>query len=330
MRGTVRARPRRAVVVTHSRRWQRHRDRPGLQARGRRRHAVIGASIDLVGLHMASDRDFNRKSFTTGHTGFGVPFSVRSRPGGRAAERGSGAPLPRPLRDREPGRGFLRPSFSPTSRASSGDRPATRPSPRRSAMARELRADDIIVVQETEYTGAGKHPTAQLTFAREMGVEVVAAVVSSISPGCASPSRTTSARSRLAMSAWTSCDARTSDEWSRRWRAGRWTMSSSATWQRSTNSDAIGRRAGGELAEPRPYRVAAAAVASHGARPPREPVQAIPTAGRRPAGHRPGVPGRRVHLHPGPSGCGKSTDPEVDRRHRGGQRRADPDSTTTT
>ena len=35
---------------------------------------MIGASIDLRGLHMASDHDFNRKSFTTGHTGFGMPF----------------------------------------------------------------------------------------------------------------------------------------------------------------------------------------------------------------------------------------------------------------
>jgi len=25
---------------------------------------------------MASDTDFNRKSFTTGHTGFGVPFAT--------------------------------------------------------------------------------------------------------------------------------------------------------------------------------------------------------------------------------------------------------------
>ena len=30
---------------------------------------VIGASVDLTGLHMASDAMFNRKSFTTGHTG---------------------------------------------------------------------------------------------------------------------------------------------------------------------------------------------------------------------------------------------------------------------
>jgi hypothetical protein len=39
-------------------------------------------------------------------------------------------------------------------------------------IAQELDADAVVVVQETEYTGAGKHPTAQLTFARQMGVEV--------------------------------------------------------------------------------------------------------------------------------------------------------------
>jgi hypothetical protein len=32
--------------------------------------------------------------------------------------------------------------------------------------------DQIVVVNETEYTGAGKHPYAQLAFAKEMGVEV--------------------------------------------------------------------------------------------------------------------------------------------------------------
>ncbi|MDD4504237.1 MAG: PLP-dependent lyase/thiolase, partial [Clostridiaceae bacterium] len=30
-----------------------------------------------------------------------------------------------------------------------------------------------IVVQETEYTGAGKHPMPQLTFARENGIEIL-------------------------------------------------------------------------------------------------------------------------------------------------------------
>lgn len=40
-------------------------------------------------------------------------------------------------------------------------------------MAQEMDEDQIIVVQETEYTGAGKHPTAQLTFAKENGVEIL-------------------------------------------------------------------------------------------------------------------------------------------------------------
>ncbi len=35
---------------------------------------VVGASVNLKGLHMASDTQFNKKSFTTGHTGFGIPF----------------------------------------------------------------------------------------------------------------------------------------------------------------------------------------------------------------------------------------------------------------
>jgi len=37
---------------------------------------VVAASVNLKGLHMASDTQFNKKSFTTGHTGFGMPFST--------------------------------------------------------------------------------------------------------------------------------------------------------------------------------------------------------------------------------------------------------------
>jgi cysteine synthase len=35
------------------------------------------------------------------------------------------------------------------------------------ALAKKLPEDKIIVVQETEYTGAGKLPTAQLSFAKK-------------------------------------------------------------------------------------------------------------------------------------------------------------------
>ncbi len=41
-------------------------------------------------------------------------------------------------------------------------------------LAQELDEDQIIVVQETEYTGAGKHiQPPQLTFAKENGIEVL-------------------------------------------------------------------------------------------------------------------------------------------------------------
>src|SRR5699024_9988836 len=43
---------------------------------GAKNRKVIGASVDLSGLHMASDSDLNKKSFTTGHTGFGVPIAT--------------------------------------------------------------------------------------------------------------------------------------------------------------------------------------------------------------------------------------------------------------
>jgi hypothetical protein len=40
------------------------------------------------------------------------------------------------------------------------------------ALARELDREQIIVVQETEYTSAGKLPSSQLTFAKENVIEV--------------------------------------------------------------------------------------------------------------------------------------------------------------
>ena len=40
------------------------------------------------------------------------------------------------------------------------------------SIAQEMPRDAMIVVQETEYTGAGKHVQPQLSFARENGIEV--------------------------------------------------------------------------------------------------------------------------------------------------------------
>lgn len=134
---------------------------------------VCGVSIDLKGLHMASDHDFNKKSFTTGHTGFGMPFMTwpdRSDCPRNAA---------RMLRHMDAfytvkqGETFYiteaLASLEGYERGPAGNISLTAAF----ALAQQMDEEQVIVVQETEYTGAGKHPMAQLSFARENGVEVV-------------------------------------------------------------------------------------------------------------------------------------------------------------
>lgn len=160
-----------AVVITHAGGGNVTGTARGLQKAGCSAQ-VIGASIDLKGLHMASDRDFNRKSFTTGHTGFGLPFAVwpdRSDVPRNAARplryldryvtvtQGEAFYMTEALAQLE---GLERGPAGNTSLAAAF------------ALAQEMDEDQIIVVQETEYTGAGKHPQAQLTFARENGIDV--------------------------------------------------------------------------------------------------------------------------------------------------------------
>lgn len=145
-------------------------------ARGMRRAGcdsrVIGASVDLSGLHMASDTDFNRKSFTTGHTGFGMPFMTwpdRSDCPRNAArmlrhmdefytvKQGEVFYITEALASVE---GYERGPAGNTSLTAAFE------------LAQDMDRDEVIVVQETEYTGAGKHPMAQLSFARDRGIEI--------------------------------------------------------------------------------------------------------------------------------------------------------------
>ena len=165
-------RPPDAVAVTHAGGGNVTGTARGLRKAGCQETQVIGVSVDLSGLHMASDRDFNRKSFTTGHTGFGVPFLVSPdrvdvpRSTARALRyldryvtvtQGEVFYMTQALAELE---GLERGPAGNTSLAAA------------LAIAQEMDQDQILVVQETEYTGAGKHPTAQLTFARSMGVEI--------------------------------------------------------------------------------------------------------------------------------------------------------------
>lgn len=133
---------------------------------------IVAVSVDLSGLHMASDGDFNRKSFTTAHTGFGVPFATNPdradvpRNAARSLRymdryvtvtQGEAFYITEALAQLE---GMERGAAGNTSLAAA------------LVLAQEMARDQIVVVQETEYTGAGKHPSAQLTLARQMGIEI--------------------------------------------------------------------------------------------------------------------------------------------------------------
>ena len=161
-----------AVVVTNAGGGNLTGTARGLIKAGATKTKVIGASVDLSGLHMASDHDFNRKSFTTGHTGFGVPFATW--PDRADVPRNAARPLRYMDRYVTITQGEV---FTITEalavlegleRGPAGNTSLTAAF----AIAREMPEDQIVVVQETEYTGAGKHVTAQLTFARENGIEV--------------------------------------------------------------------------------------------------------------------------------------------------------------
>ncbi len=133
---------------------------------------VVAASVDLSGLHMAADSQFNKKSFTTGHTGFGMPFS--SWPDRSDVPRSAARPMRYMDRYVTITQGDV---FYMTEALASLEGLEKGPAGNTSlaaafALAQEMREDKMIVVQETEYTGAGKHVQPQLTFARSNGIEV--------------------------------------------------------------------------------------------------------------------------------------------------------------
>ncbi|MEW6711300.1 MAG: 2-amino-4-oxopentanoate thiolase subunit OrtB [Candidatus Riflebacteria bacterium] len=160
-----------AVVVTHAGGGNLTGTARGLIGAGCEAK-IVACSVDLNGLHMASDRDFNRKSFTTGHTGFGVPFATWPD---RVDVPRNAARSMRYMDEYvlvNQGEVFyiteLLAKMEGIERGPAGNTSVTGAV----ALAREMDRDQIIVVQETEYTGAGKHHNSQLAFARSMGIEV--------------------------------------------------------------------------------------------------------------------------------------------------------------
>lgn len=134
---------------------------------------VVAASIDLTGLHMASDVQFNKKSCTTGHTGFGVPHATNPDTGD--VPRSAARPLRYMDRYVTTTQGEVMYMTEMLANLEGLERgPAGNTALAAAfALAQELPEDAILVVTETEYTGAGKHIQPQLDFARENGIEIV-------------------------------------------------------------------------------------------------------------------------------------------------------------
>ena len=161
-----------AVVITHAGGGNLTGTARGMLAAGCAKARIVACSVDLGGLHMASDTDFNRKSFTTGHTGFGVPFATW--PDRVDVPRNAARSL-RYMDEYQlvtQGEVFyvteLLTKLEGLERGPAGNTSLTAAV----TLARQMDRDQIVVVQETEYTGAGKHHNRQLSFARENGIEV--------------------------------------------------------------------------------------------------------------------------------------------------------------
>ena len=159
-------------VITHAGGGNTTGTARGLKRGGATATQIVSASVDLSGLHMASDTDFNRKSFTTGHTGFGVPFATW--PDRADVPRNAARSLRYMDRYLTVTQGEVfyvteaMAKLEGLERGPAGNTAMTAAI----SLARTVPREATIVVQETEYTGAGKHHWAQLNFAREQGVAV--------------------------------------------------------------------------------------------------------------------------------------------------------------
>jgi cysteine synthase len=173
------------VVVTHAGGGNTTGTARGLKRAGATSTEIVSASVDLSGLHMASDTDFNRKSFTTGHTGFGVPFATW--PDRADVPRNAARSLRYMDRYLTVTQGEVFYVTEALAKLEGLERGPSGNTAMAAAMslARDLPADATVVVQETEYTGAGKHHWSQLAFAREQGVEVRAGDPADNVPGTA-------------------------------------------------------------------------------------------------------------------------------------------------
>ena len=114
---------------------------------------VVAASIDLTGLSMASDVDFNKKSCTTGHTGFGVPYATD--PDHSDVPRSAARPLRYMDRYTTTTQGEVMYMTEMLANLEGIERGPAGNTALACAfsLAQELPEDAVLVVSETEYTG---------------------------------------------------------------------------------------------------------------------------------------------------------------------------------
>ncbi|MEY8001505.1 2-amino-4-oxopentanoate thiolase subunit OrtB [Clostridium sp. Mt-5] len=162
-----------AVIISHAGGGNVTGTARGLIKAGANETKIIGASVDLSGLHMASDVDFNKKSFTTSHTGFGIPFATY--PDRSDVPRSAARPLRYLDRYVTISQGEVFWMTEILAQLEGMERgPAGNTSLAAAfAIAQQYEDEDVIVVQETEYTGAGKHILSQLNFAKENGIHIL-------------------------------------------------------------------------------------------------------------------------------------------------------------
>ena len=121
---------------------------------------------------MASDTQFNKKSFTTGHTGFGMPISTW--PDRTDVPRSAARPM-RYMEDYltvAQGEVFYITEMLATLEGLEKGPAGNTALAVAFGYAQTMPRDAILVVQETEYTGAGKHVQPQLSFARDNGIDI--------------------------------------------------------------------------------------------------------------------------------------------------------------
>jgi 2-amino-4-ketopentanoate thiolase beta subunit len=161
-----------AVLITHAGGGNVTGTARGLKKAGYKGE-IIAVSVDLGELNLHDDKQFARKSFSTGHTGYGKPSLYKPD------EVDVPINAARPLRyiDRyvtvSQGEVYyvteILAQLEGLQRGPAGNTSLAAAI----AIAKEMDENQILVVQESEYTGAGKSHTAQLTFAVDNGVEIL-------------------------------------------------------------------------------------------------------------------------------------------------------------